>query len=51
MENKTLIDELSKRLFEFIPPWDLDGYTQADAENDILNNPLEVIRYLLDCLE
>lgn len=51
MNKEAHIKELAQRLFDYIAPWDREYNTVDDIADDMENNPVAVIEYLLDQLE
>ncbi len=45
------VQELAERLYNYVDPWDRDYETVDDIANDIKQDPLTVIKYLMDLLE
>ena len=51
MRDKVKIMDLANKLYNLIDPWERDYETVDDLANDIENDPLLVIEYLIDLLE
>ncbi len=45
------VQELAERLYNYVDPWDRDYETVDDIANDIKQDPLTVIKYLMELLE
>lgn len=45
------VQKLAERLYNYVDPWDRDYETVDDIANDIKQDPLIVIEYLMDLLE
>ena len=45
------VQKLAERLYNYVDPWDRDYETVDDIANDIKQDPLTVIEYLMDLLE
>ena len=50
MDEKKLI-ETATRFYNFMDPWERCETTPEETAEEIKNNPLEAINYLLDMLE
>lgn len=50
MDEKKLI-ETAARLYAFMDPWERNETTPEETAQEIKQNPLETINYLLDLLE
>lgn len=51
IDKNILTQKLAQRLYNYVDPWDRDYETVDDIVNDIKNDPLTVIEYLLDIVE
>lgn len=51
MTDTNKVRELAQRIFDCTAPWDREDETVEDIENDINNDPLAVIEYLLTFAE
>ena len=43
--------KLAERIFNYVDPWDRDYETVDDIANDIKQDPLTVMEYLMDLLD
>lgn len=43
--------EAARRIYEYMPSWDLDGATPETIADEITQNPIDTILYLLDIVE
>ena len=49
--NADKVKEAARRIYEYMPPWDLDGATPETIADDIQKNPIDTILFLLDIVE
>lgn len=49
--DKNKVMDLAKRIFELSDPWDIDYATVEEIAEDIENDPLATIDYILGILE
>ena len=49
--NAEKLQAIATRIFEIMPPWDLDGATVDDVAAETLKNPLDTITFLLDIID
>ena len=45
------VQKLAERIYNYVDPWDRDYETVDDIANDIKQDPLTVIEYLMDLLD
>ena len=45
------VQKLAERIFNYVDPWDRDCETVDDIANDIKQDPLTVMEYLMDLLD
>ena len=45
------VQKLAERIYNYVDPWDRDYETVDDIANDIKQDPLAVIEYLMDLLD
>ena len=50
-QNADKVKEAARRIYEYMPPWDLDGATPETIADEITQNPIDTILYLLDIVE
>ena len=50
-KNAEKVKEAARRLYEFLPPWDLDGATPETIAEEINKSPIDTILFLLDIIE
>ena len=43
--------QLAKRIYEILDPWDRDDATPESIAEDIKNDPLETIEFLINLVE
>lgn len=51
LDKDTRIQKLAERLYNYADPWDIEYATIGDIANDIKNDPLAIIEYLMGLLE
>lgn len=49
--NAEKLQAIAARIFDIMPPWDLDGATVEDVAAETLKNPLDTITFLLDIID
>ena len=51
MKKSEYITELAQRIYDYLDPWERSDYTPEDIKQQIENDPVSTISFLINLLE